>query len=99
MPFQKGHKLAPGRAKGSKNKLSTEVRAALATALEGELENIQELLNQLEPKERIDAIAKLLPFILPRLAAQTISVDAEVTKPKRPSFMSEGTVETSHLYN
>jgi hypothetical protein len=89
MPFQKGHKLAPGRAKGSKGKLSTKVKEALATALEGELENIQELFNQLEPKERIDAISKLLPYCMPKLAAQTISVDTEIKEKKRPEWFFE----------
>jgi hypothetical protein len=90
MPFKPGESGNPlGKPKGTKGKLSTKVKEALAAALEGELENIQELLNQLEPKERIDVIAKLLPYIAPKLAAQTISVDAEIKEKKRPEWFFE----------
>jgi hypothetical protein len=100
MPFKPGKSGNPlGKPKGTKGKLSTKVKEALATALEGELENIQELLHQLEPKERIDAISRLLPCCMPRLAAQSISVDAEVTTPKRPIWIRDGDEETNHLYN
>jgi hypothetical protein len=100
MPFKPGESGNPlGKPKGTKGKLSTKVKEALATALEGELENIQELLHQLEPKERVDAVIKLLPFFFPKLQAQQITIDAEVVEKKRPSFMSEGDVETKNLYN
>jgi len=99
MPFQKGHTHSPGRTKGSKNKLTKEIREVLTTTLEGELENIQALLDQLEPKDRIDAIAKLMPYVAPKLTSQTINIDAEVTIPKRPKWMQDGDEETKHLYN
>jgi hypothetical protein len=100
MPFEKGVSgNKNGRPAGSKNKLNSKVKEVLADALEKEVENIESLLHQLEPKERVDAITKLLPFFFPKLQAQQITIDAEVVEKKRPSFMSEGDVETKHLYN
>ena len=35
--------------------------------LYNELEKIEELLDSLEPKERLDLVIKILPFILPKV--------------------------------
>ena len=44
------------------------------------METITELLEQLTPKERIDAIIKLLPYIVPK--QNEITVDAIIDKPR-----------------
>jgi len=56
-----------GRQKGTPNKLTKELRIILKNVLYNELENIEELLETLEPKERIELVIKLIPFILPKV--------------------------------
>ena len=56
-----------GRQKGTPNRLTKELRTILKNVLYNELENIEELLESLEPKERLELVIKLIPFILPKV--------------------------------
>lgn len=56
-----------GRPQGSKNLYSIQFKQKIETALDDSINTIQEDLKALTPKERLDVLSKLLPFILPRL--------------------------------
>ena len=56
-----------GRQKGTPNRLTKELRTILKNVLYNELESIEELLESLEPKERVELVIKLIPFILPKV--------------------------------
>ncbi len=56
-----------GRMKGTPNKLTKEIRSVLKDILFYELENIEENLNSLEPKDRIELVIKMMPFVLPKV--------------------------------
>lgn len=65
--IKKGVVLNPkGRPKGSLNRTTSELKEAIKTILDTELEKVQEHLEQLEPKERLEFIAKLLPYVVPK---------------------------------
>lgn len=64
-----------GRTKGTPNRTTAETKELLQTIVSKELDKLGTLLGCLEPNERINAIAKLLPYILPK---QT-EVKAEIT--------------------
>ena len=55
-----------GRQKGTTTIITKELRAVLKNFLFKELEQIQERLDLLEPKERIELIIKLMPFVMPK---------------------------------
>ena len=44
----------------------------LSDSVANELQSLPDLLNQLEPKEKIDAIIKLLPYLIPKIQSQSI---------------------------
>ena len=67
-----------GRQKGTPNRLTKELRTILKEALHKELESIGELLEQLEPKERIEVLIKLMPFVFPRMNRVSHSMDEPV---------------------
>ena len=69
-----------GRTKGTLNKTTLETKELIKTIVSNEMETITELLEQLTPKERIDAIIKLLPYIVPK--QNEITVDAIIDKPR-----------------
>ena len=46
--------------------LFRELRSKLRNAMDHELQKLPETLQALEPKERIDMIIKLMPFVLPK---------------------------------
>lgn len=74
--FMKGVSANPsGRPKGSANKLTKELRAILKDIVYSELEQIPENLKNLPPKERIELLAKLLPYVLPKVEAVNYSFD------------------------
>jgi hypothetical protein len=67
-----------GRQKGTPNRLTKELRAILKEALHKELESIGEQLEQLEPKERLEVLIKLMPFVFPRMNTMSHSMDKPV---------------------
>ena len=69
----KGYKSG-GRTKGTPNKLTKEIRSVLKDIIFYELENIEEKLVQLEPKDRIELIIKLIPYALPKVEQVNYSV-------------------------
>ena len=65
-------KKTGGRKAGTPNKLTFETRQLLVNALADEFEQLPELLKELNPAERIDAICKLSKFALPAVAPVSI---------------------------
>ena len=63
-----------GRTKGTPNRTTAATKELIQNVVSNELDNITELLNKLEPKERIDAVIKLLPYIVPKQSE--IAIDA-----------------------
>ncbi len=56
-----------GRTKGTPNKVTKELRTVMKRVLFQELENIEQLLGELEPKDRVELVIKMMPFILPKV--------------------------------
>lgn len=73
--FQKGNTLGKGRARGSKNKATTEVRQSFQTLVEGSLQQLEDDLRQLEPKDRLRIIIDLSKFFLPVLKSVDVQND------------------------
>ncbi|MHA1482482.1 MAG: hypothetical protein ACTSQA_03475 [Candidatus Heimdallarchaeaceae archaeon] len=64
-----------GRKKGTPNKLTKELRDLLKDIVYHELENIEERLDELDEKERLDMIIKLMPYVFPKLSSQNADSD------------------------
>jgi len=58
-----------GREKGTPNKMTKELRSVLKDILYQELEQIQEHLETLNPKERVELLIKLMPYALPKVTS------------------------------
>lgn len=56
-----------GRCIGTPNKLTFQTRQILVNTLASEYEKLSELLQGLQPLERLDAIIKLSKFVLPQM--------------------------------
>jgi hypothetical protein len=61
-----------GRTIGSKNLIANPIREVLKEALNSELVNLQSYLNELETKDKLDTIIKLLPFCVSKLATEVL---------------------------
>ncbi|HSD06514.1 hypothetical protein [Flavobacterium sp.] len=55
-----------GRTKGTLNRTTAETKELIQNVISNELDNIADLLAKLQPKERLDTIIKLLPYIVPK---------------------------------
>ena len=56
-----------GREKGTPNKLTKEIRIILKNILAKEIENLPQILEHLEPRERAELLIKIFPFVLPKV--------------------------------
>jgi hypothetical protein len=56
-----------GRTAGTENKTTKEIRSVLKEVINNELLNIETLLNELPPKERLEVVIKLIPYVLPKV--------------------------------
>ncbi|WP_051224070.1 hypothetical protein [Flavobacterium tegetincola] len=81
-----------GRKAGVKNKTQSQTKELLKTILDKEIESLGERLENLEPLERVNAIAKLLPYILPKqteIRADIKTENAEMTSEQREARIAE----------
>ena len=66
--FKKGTRGNPqGRPKGAKNAVTKELRAKLKNLIDSELEALPDLLSEIEPKDRLEMIIKLLAYAMPKV--------------------------------
>lgn len=67
-----------GRKKGTPNKITGAIKVVLKDVLEKEVQKLPEYLERMSVEERVNAIIKLLPYIVPRLK------QVEYTEPEQP---------------
>lgn len=72
-----------GRKKGSSNKLSGTIKEMITEVVTKELQSMPILLNQMSPREKVDIILKLLPYLTPKVAP------VEETPPKPAMSLSK----------
>ena len=60
-------KKTGGRTKGTPNKATRELRDRLKAIFYAELDNLPKLLSELTPKERVDVLVKMSPYLLPKV--------------------------------
>jgi hypothetical protein len=70
-----------GRPQGSRNIYTIQFKQKIETALDSSIDSIKEDLEALTPKERLDVLSRLLPFILPRLK----EVDVTTNQVEQPN--------------
>jgi hypothetical protein len=62
-----GHTNNPnGRPKGTPNKTTAELRELVTNLFESKYEDFKTALDELEPKEKVTAMLKLMEFVLPK---------------------------------
>jgi hypothetical protein len=58
-----------GRQKGTPNRITKELRSLLKDVMYDEIRALQERLDALNPKERVELIIKLMPYALPKVTS------------------------------
>ena len=65
MPFKPGHNLSKGRPKGASNKSTEIVKKNVAVLLENNIQLVQEDLDQMQPRDRVNALLQFMKFLIP----------------------------------
>ena len=73
MRFEVGNKMGKGRPKGAANKSTEIVRKSVASLLENNLENLQNDLDKMQPKDRVFALLQFLKFHIPTQKAVEVT--------------------------
>jgi len=93
MTLRKGETNNPnGRPKGAVNRTTTEIRNLFNVLLSANLENIQNDIDLLEPKDRIAVLLKLSEFVIPKLLSTQLDI-AETSKTRTVIKWGEKSVE------
>lgn len=72
---KKKRKKYGGRKKGTPNKDTRELRERLSDLIDMNFNKLQTDLDNLDPKERVNTVIKLLDFALPKLRSIENKVD------------------------
>ena len=67
-----------GRQKGTPNKLTKELRSVLKDVLYEEIDRLPERLEELETKDRLELLIKLMPFVFPKVQSVSQSLDEPI---------------------
>ena len=78
MPFEKGHTYSVGRPKGKSNKSTEIVKKNVAQLLENNIQIVQEDLDQMQPRDRVNALLQFMKFVVPTKKA--IEVDNRISQ-------------------
>lgn len=57
-----------GRIKGTPNNTTKEIKEFIQVFLENQFDKLEDIFNELEPKEKINALTKLLAYVVPKQA-------------------------------
>ena len=66
MPFEKGKPKTGGRAVGVQNKSTTNLKSTIQRIVERSFETIEDDLQDMDTKDKVSFILKLVEFVLPR---------------------------------
>ncbi|MBZ4044504.1 hypothetical protein [Flavobacterium hibisci] len=78
-----------GRVKGSKNLLTNSSKEIVKSIIEKELDKLPELLANLTPAERVTALIKMLPFVLPKQSELSIEAPIHQLRPISLTLIEE----------
>ena len=67
-----------GRQKGTPNKITASVKEWLSTLIDKNRRQIEKDIKQLEPKERLQMLEKLMQYVVPK--QQAVSATVEIDK-------------------
>ena len=74
----KGFKTG-GREQGTPNKVTKDVRELINTFIGNNIGNIQEIFDELQPKEKMYFVVKMLDYVIPKLKSIEVENKNEKT--------------------
>ena len=78
MPFKPGHNLSKGRPKGASNKSTETIKRSISMLLENNINTVQTDLDEMQPRDRVNALLQFMKFVIPTQKA--IEIDTKVSE-------------------
>lgn len=75
MARPKGTPKTGGRVKGTPNKVTYSLKEWITSLIDKQRTQIEQDLQRLEPKDRLQVIEKLMQYVIPKQAAQQVKLD------------------------
>ena len=72
MPFKPGHNLSKGRPKGASNKSTETIKRNISMLLENNIDTVQSDLDEMQPRDRVNALLQFMKFVIPTQKAVEI---------------------------
>lgn len=94
MARPKGTPKTGGRVKGTPNKVTYFLKEWITSLIDKQRTQIEQDLQELEPKERLQMIEKLMQYVIPKQAAQQVKLDFDsLTDAQLEQLVNEMTKE------
>ncbi|MEG1543263.1 MAG: DUF5681 domain-containing protein [Tannerellaceae bacterium] len=68
-----------GKPKGATNKTTRQAREMIQKLFDDNIDQVQQDLDAMTPKDRVEAMIKLLPYLAPKLQSITLDDNREQT--------------------
>ncbi len=79
-----------GRQKGTPNKVTASIKDWLSELIDNNRKQVERDIKQLEPKERLQVLEKLMQYVIPKQQAVSAKVDFEkLTDEQLDTLVSE----------
>lgn len=99
MPFKKNDSRINrnGRPKGSTNKITDKIKSGFEKLVADNLEGLQQDLDAMSPKDKVQALSNLSKYILPTLKQSEVSLEADVKTQELNDDMLKAIVDNMNL--
>ena len=72
MPFKEGKNMGRGRPKGASNKSTETIKRSISMLLENNIDTVQSDLDEMQPRDRVNALLQFMKFVIPTQKAVEI---------------------------
>jgi hypothetical protein len=72
MPFKEGNNMGRGRPKGASNKSTETIKRSISMLLENNIDTVQSDLDEMQPRDRVNALLQFMKFVIPTQKAVEI---------------------------
>jgi len=80
MPFTAGRQKTGGRTKGVTNKVTDQIKKGFEQLVANNLEGLQADLDEMNPRDKVQALTSLSKYILPTLKSSEVEMNANVNQ-------------------
>lgn len=85
-----------GRAKGTPNKITTDLKEWITEILKSGKELFAEHLNSLEPREYVKVYVGLLNYVVPKQQSVSVDAEAEIKQHEQDKILTKEELKELH---